>query len=139
MYASDFTRNFLYDLNLEVELLNIYIQAEGIFRINAENSQEEIVREQLNSGVVPDGIDVHCLAGLIKVLINIFPSKSFSLSLFKLLKDLLEFGSWIVGFLSYYLFERSMNLYVLMLMVFHFSPWGSMVDVLKRPTEALTR
>lgn len=46
----------------------IYIvQAEGIFRINAENSQEEYVRDQLNMGIVPDGIDVHCLAGLIKV------------------------------------------------------------------------
>ncbi|OEL25406.1 Rho GTPase-activating protein 1 [Dichanthelium oligosanthes] len=42
------------------------LQAEGIFRINAENSQEEFVRDQLNSGIVPDGIDVHCLAGLIK-------------------------------------------------------------------------
>ena len=46
------------------------MQAEGIFRINAENSQEEYVREQLNRGVVPDGIDVHCLAGLIKVLLD---------------------------------------------------------------------
>lgn len=44
------------------------MQAEGIFRINAENGQEEFVREQLNRGIVPDGIDVHCLAGLIKVL-----------------------------------------------------------------------
>lgn len=43
-------------------------KAEGIFRINAENSQEEYVRDQLNSGIVPDGIDVHCLAGLIKVI-----------------------------------------------------------------------
>ena len=43
------------------------VQAEGIFRINAENSQEEYVREQLNMGVVPDDDDVHCLAGLIKV------------------------------------------------------------------------
>ncbi|CAA6660674.1 unnamed protein product [Spirodela intermedia] len=42
------------------------LQAEGIFRINAENSQEEHVRGQLNSGIVPDDIDVHCLAGLIK-------------------------------------------------------------------------
>ena len=48
----------------------MYFQAEGIFRINAENSQEEFVREQLNRGIVPDGIDVHCLAGLIKVLIQ---------------------------------------------------------------------
>ncbi|KAM7273824.1 hypothetical protein ACFE04_028488 [Oxalis oulophora] len=43
------------------------LQAEGLFRINAENSQEEYVREQLNRGVIPEGIDVHCLAGLIKV------------------------------------------------------------------------
>ncbi|KAI3822761.1 hypothetical protein L1987_10359 [Smallanthus sonchifolius] len=42
------------------------LQAEGIFRINADNNQEEHLRNQLNSGVVPDGIDVHCLAGLIK-------------------------------------------------------------------------
>ena len=43
------------------------LKAEGIFRINAENSQEESVRNQLNKGIVPEGIDVHCSAGLIKV------------------------------------------------------------------------
>lgn len=43
------------------------IQAEGIFRINAENDQEQHVRDELNRGIVPDDIDVHCLAGLIKV------------------------------------------------------------------------
>lgn len=43
------------------------LQAEGVFRINADNSQEQHVREQLNRGVVPDGVDLHCLAGLIKV------------------------------------------------------------------------
>lgn len=43
------------------------LKAEGIFRINPENSQEELVRNQLNKGVVPHGIDVHCLSGLIKV------------------------------------------------------------------------
>lgn len=43
------------------------LKAEGIFRITAENSQEEYVRDQLNRGVVLRGIDVHCLAGLIKV------------------------------------------------------------------------
>lgn len=43
------------------------MQAEGIFRITAGNSQEEYVRDQLNRGVIPEGIDVHCLAGLIKV------------------------------------------------------------------------
>lgn len=48
-------------------LIEIDEQAEGIFRINAENGQEEHVREQLNKGTVPEDIDVHCLAGLIKV------------------------------------------------------------------------
>ncbi|XP_077234194.1 rho GTPase-activating protein 5-like [Tasmannia lanceolata] len=42
------------------------LQAEGIFRINAENGQEEYVRDQLNKGIVPQRIDLHCLAGLIK-------------------------------------------------------------------------
>ncbi|EEF32047.1 gtpase activating protein, putative [Ricinus communis] len=50
------------------------LQAEGIFRINAENSQEEYVREQLNRGVVPEDIDVHCLAGLIKAWFRELPT-----------------------------------------------------------------
>ncbi|GFZ02503.1 rac GTPase activating protein [Actinidia rufa] len=50
------------------------LQAEGIFRINAENSQEEYVREQLNVGVVPDDVDVHCLAGLIKAWFRELPN-----------------------------------------------------------------
>ncbi|GMJ13916.1 hypothetical protein like AT5G22400 [Hibiscus trionum] len=50
------------------------LQAEGIFRINAENSHEEYVREQLNRGIIPDGIDVHCLAGLIKAWFRELPS-----------------------------------------------------------------
>ncbi|KAE8657790.1 Rho GTPase-activating protein 4 [Hibiscus syriacus] len=45
-----------------------------IFRVNAENSHEEYVREQLNKGVIPDGIDVHCLAGLIKAWFRELPS-----------------------------------------------------------------
>lgn len=49
-------------------------QSEGIFRINPENGQEEYVREQLNNGLIPDNIDVHCLAGLIKVLSSLPPS-----------------------------------------------------------------
>ncbi|KAJ0112615.1 hypothetical protein Patl1_00668 [Pistacia atlantica] len=49
------------------------LKAEGIFRINAENSQEESVRNQLNKGVVPHGIDVHCLAGLIKAWLRELP------------------------------------------------------------------
>ncbi|WOL00851.1 rho GTPase-activating protein 5-like isoform X1 [Canna indica] len=48
--------------------------AEGIFRINAENSQEEYVRDQLNNGTVPEGIDVHCLAGLIKAWFRELPA-----------------------------------------------------------------
>nr|AFW90588.1 putative rac GTPase activating protein [Solanum tuberosum] len=34
------------------------LKAEGIFRINPENSQEEHVRDQLNRGIVPEDIDV---------------------------------------------------------------------------------
>ncbi|CAN6280402.1 unnamed protein product [Urochloa humidicola] len=50
------------------------LQAEGIFRINADNSQELYVRDQLNRGVVPDGVDLHCLAGLIKAWFRELPS-----------------------------------------------------------------
>ncbi|XVF33102.1 hypothetical protein REPUB_Repub17cG0139300 [Reevesia pubescens] len=50
------------------------LKAEGVFRINAENSQEEYVRDKLNKGVVPRGIDVHCLAGLIKAWLRELPS-----------------------------------------------------------------
>ncbi|XP_031473744.1 rho GTPase-activating protein 5-like [Nymphaea colorata] len=49
------------------------LQAEGIFRINAENSQEEYLRDQLNKGIVPDNIDVHCLSGLIKAWFRELP------------------------------------------------------------------
>ncbi|KAG2674409.1 hypothetical protein I3760_13G133800 [Carya illinoinensis] len=50
------------------------LQAEGVFRITAENSQEEFARDQLNRGVVPEGIDVHCLAGLIKAWFRELPT-----------------------------------------------------------------
>ncbi|GJN21843.1 hypothetical protein PR202_gb09362 [Eleusine coracana subsp. coracana] len=50
------------------------LQAEGIFRINADNSQELYVRDQLNRGVVPAGVDLHCLAGLIKAWFRELPS-----------------------------------------------------------------
>ncbi|KAM0946744.1 putative Rho GTPase activation protein [Dioscorea sansibarensis] len=50
------------------------LQAEGIFRINADNSQEVYVREQLSSGVVPHRIDVHCLAGLLKAWFRELPT-----------------------------------------------------------------
>ncbi|KAK4848314.1 hypothetical protein QYF36_011595 [Acer negundo] len=50
------------------------LKAEGIFRINAENSQDEYVRDQLNKGVVPCGIDVHYLAGLIKAWLRELPT-----------------------------------------------------------------
>eukprot|EP00249_Psilotum_nudum_P036370 c6954_g1_i2 orf=771-1763(+) len=46
------------------------LKTEGVFRINAENTQEEQVRRQLNKGMVPRDIDVHCLAGLIKENFN---------------------------------------------------------------------
>ncbi|KAK8946206.1 hypothetical protein KSP40_PGU013274 [Platanthera guangdongensis] len=50
------------------------LKAEGIFRINAENEQEMLVREQLNKGVVPYEVDLHCLAGLIKAWFRELPS-----------------------------------------------------------------
>ncbi|GMH00380.1 hypothetical protein Nepgr_002219 [Nepenthes gracilis] len=50
------------------------LQAEGIFRINAENSHEESVRSQINKGIIPRGIDVHCLAGLIKAWFRELPT-----------------------------------------------------------------
>ncbi|KAL5060477.1 hypothetical protein RYX36_032081 [Vicia faba] len=49
------------------------LKAEGIFRINPENGEEEHLREQLNSGIVPKDIDVHCLAGLIKAWFRELP------------------------------------------------------------------
>ncbi|KAL4591728.1 hypothetical protein LXL04_004699 [Taraxacum kok-saghyz] len=50
------------------------LKAEGIFRINPDNGQEEHLRNQLNSGVIPEGIDVHCLAGLIKAWFRELPT-----------------------------------------------------------------
>ncbi|KGN45394.2 rho GTPase-activating protein 2 [Cucumis sativus] len=50
------------------------LKAEGIFRINPENSQEEKVRDKLNRGIIPENIDVHCLAGLIKAWFRELPS-----------------------------------------------------------------
>nr|GEX14725.1 Rho GTPase-activating protein 3-like [Tanacetum cinerariifolium] len=50
------------------------LQAEGIFRITGGNRQEEDVRKQLNRGFVPDGVDVHCLAGLIKAWFRELPT-----------------------------------------------------------------
>ncbi|XP_042390173.1 rho GTPase-activating protein 5-like [Zingiber officinale] len=50
------------------------LRAEGIFRINGENGQEEHVRHQLNNGIVPEGVDVHCLAGLVKAWFRELPT-----------------------------------------------------------------
>ncbi|KAH6796523.1 Rho GTPase activating protein with PAK-box/P21-Rho-binding domain-containing protein [Perilla frutescens var. hirtella] len=50
------------------------LKAEGIFRINPENSEEGYVRKHLSRGIVPDEIDVHCLAGLIKAWFRELPS-----------------------------------------------------------------
>jgi hypothetical protein len=58
--------------SIDIKSSNWIVQAEGIFRITAGNSQEEYVRDQLNGGVIPDGIDVRCLAGLIKVQCGFF-------------------------------------------------------------------
>lgn len=55
----------MFELNIVLTFL--IMKAEGIFRINGENGQEEYIRKQLNKGCVPHGVDVHCLAGLIKV------------------------------------------------------------------------
>jgi hypothetical protein len=49
------------------------LKAEGIFRINPENSHEDYVREQLNKGIVPTDIDIHALAGLIKAWFRELP------------------------------------------------------------------
>lgn len=49
------------------------LKAEGIFRINAENSHHEHVRDQLNKGIVPMDIDSYCLAGLIKAWFRELP------------------------------------------------------------------
>uniref|UniRef100_A0A7N0V509 Uncharacterized protein n=1 Tax=Kalanchoe fedtschenkoi TaxID=63787 RepID=A0A7N0V509_KALFE len=49
------------------------LQAEGIFRLAAGTSQDEYVRDQLNRGVVPESIDVHCLAGLVKTWFRELP------------------------------------------------------------------
>ncbi|XP_020574101.1 rho GTPase-activating protein 2-like [Phalaenopsis equestris] len=49
------------------------LKAEGIFRINPENSKEEELREQLNKGIVPEDIEVHCLASLIKAWFRELP------------------------------------------------------------------
>ncbi|XP_050141474.1 rho GTPase-activating protein 1-like isoform X3 [Malus sylvestris] len=66
LYAEGGLQVFTYSLHA--------FQAEGIFRINAENSQEEHVRDQLNRGDVPEGIDIHCLAGLIKAWFRELPA-----------------------------------------------------------------
>ncbi|KAG6385584.1 hypothetical protein SASPL_154420 [Salvia splendens] len=50
------------------------LQSEGIFRINPDNGQEEYAREQINNGVIPENINVHCLAGLLKAWFREIPS-----------------------------------------------------------------
>ncbi|XP_020580606.1 rho GTPase-activating protein 5-like [Phalaenopsis equestris] len=50
------------------------LKVEGIFRINAENGLEMLAREELNKGIVPHGVDLHCLAGLIKAWFRELPN-----------------------------------------------------------------
>ncbi|WOL00130.1 rho GTPase-activating protein 5-like [Canna indica] len=49
------------------------LQMEGIFRINAEDGKEVFIRDELNRGTVPHGVDLHCLAGLIKAWFRELP------------------------------------------------------------------
>ncbi|KZV30540.1 rho GTPase-activating protein 5-like [Dorcoceras hygrometricum] len=75
------------------------LQAEGIFRITAGNSQEEFVRDQLNRGVIPEGVDVHCLAGLIKTSLHIRRCPAFESILDTF--DSTDYCSSVLYFLSY--------------------------------------
>ncbi|GAA0145268.1 cytoskeletal protein [Lithospermum erythrorhizon] len=50
------------------------LQMEGIFRITGDNGQEKDIRNQMNTGIVPHGIDVHCIAGLIKAWFRELPT-----------------------------------------------------------------
>lgn len=77
------------------------------------------MREQLNRGVVPDGIDVHCLAGLIKVTI-FSPSRSQFFFFSNYIEIYLEVGSMIVGFWSVLLFESCLGEFSNMLMLIFF-------------------
>lgn len=98
--------------------MNLNVQAEGIFRINAENGQEEYVRDQLNRGIVPDDIDVHCLAGLIKVCFFtylVIYCRTRSLAAFQL--------HWI----TYQVSLTSMSLFFLPILYFSKLSWLSRV------------
>ncbi|GJP46189.1 hypothetical protein CLOM_g5503 [Closterium sp. NIES-68] len=49
------------------------LSVEGIFRIAAQMEDEDGVRSQLSSGVLPPNLDVHSLAGLIKAWFRELP------------------------------------------------------------------
>ncbi|GJP53011.1 hypothetical protein CLOM_g12158 [Closterium sp. NIES-68] len=49
------------------------LQTEGIFRVAAENDHEDEIRDQVNMGLVPQSINVHALAGLIKAWFRELP------------------------------------------------------------------
>ncbi|GJP44838.1 hypothetical protein CLOM_g4246 [Closterium sp. NIES-68] len=49
------------------------LQTEGIFRVAAQNDHEDWIREQVNMGLVPENIDVHAIAGLIKAWFRELP------------------------------------------------------------------
>lgn len=95
------------------------------------------MREQLNRGVVPDGIDVHCLAGLIKVLLFFL----FKITLPFLSLYILRFiWSWIVGFWSGLLFESCLGEFNKYTNVncFPFLTMGLSGGCIKEATKALT-
>ncbi|KAI3974394.1 hypothetical protein MKX01_038727 [Papaver californicum] len=74
LHSIDLMAFLVYLLNSNPKFLPGFPVPEGIFRINPENTQEEYVRDQLNRGVVKHGIDVHCLAGLVKAWFRELPS-----------------------------------------------------------------
>jgi len=48
-------------------IVGVDTQREGIFRVSGQVGNEGAVRRQLARGIVPESLDVHALAGLIKV------------------------------------------------------------------------
>uniref|UniRef100_A0A2K2BMB2 Rho-GAP domain-containing protein n=1 Tax=Populus trichocarpa TaxID=3694 RepID=A0A2K2BMB2_POPTR len=90
------------------------LKAEGVFRLNPENSQERHARDQLNKGIVPDDTSVHCLAGLIKAWFRELPSGVLDgLSPVQLVKQLkppeAALLNWAVGLMADVVEEEDSN------------------------------
>lgn len=54
--------------------VGLSLQREGIFRVSGQVGDEGAVRRQLARGTIPENLDVHALAGLIKVRFASAPS-----------------------------------------------------------------